>query len=644
MILKPVDTVITVTLGPAIDDTDFKSQESVAYNAAGIDVVLFQETTNGVSATSITPSNTDDASHNYWAHVDSGMHKLRITAAQNDTEGVLWVVAYADGVLTFESPRYEIVPANVYNSLVLGTDTLDANVKEISDDATAADNLESTYDGTGYTDEYAPAQQHQLDAIAVTAAALNTPPKAEPDGFVITVGTSETNDEDSTHALDGTYHTLSSAGGEIDCYYNFEISGDGTPVSVTMTGRVNSKGDDLAVYANAGTVASPNWVQIGTLEGTNLSADSVNVWNLFTSHVDAGTVQIRFHGTGLSSAVLRVDQIFVSYAAVTRSAGYSDGAIWIDTVNGTAGTEDYINGTADRPVNSWADALTISASLGIKKFHVFNGSTITLSGATEDYTLVGNGWTLVLNGQSIANSHIEGATVSGVSSGSGAHFVDCTIGTASFEAVSFSRCQFTGGTITLLSAGTYMLIGCGCGGGASPTVFDFGAGVGDTMLLALDWSGGIELANLGASGTDKAALLGSGMLIIGATCSGGTIHVHGPWTLTDNVAGGFAGTLDDDAKLEALAKEATLATHDTDIKALEPHGTPMRGTDNAALDATAAKEATLATHDKVVKGAVAGKSVLSADKKTRELYDADGHLLVTLVYDEATRTWTPTWA
>src|SRR6056300_665173 len=44
------------------------------------------------------------------------------------------------------------------------------------------------------------------------------------------------------------------------------------------------------------------------------------------------------------------------------------GAIWIDTVNGTAGTTDYENGTPGNPVDSIADAYTLAASLGYSRF------------------------------------------------------------------------------------------------------------------------------------------------------------------------------------------------------------------------------------------------------------------------------------
>ena len=146
MPLAPVDTAIVVRIGPAMDDTDFKSRETVAFGAAGITVGLHKSAIAGTkdtfSTTAITPEDPTGAAGNRWQHVGAGYHELEITAAQNDTEGELQVEAIATGVLHFESAVYTIVPLAVYNSLVAGSDKLGVDAQEISSDSTAADNLE----------------------------------------------------------------------------------------------------------------------------------------------------------------------------------------------------------------------------------------------------------------------------------------------------------------------------------------------------------------------------------------------------------------------------------------------------------------------------------------------------------------------
>jgi hypothetical protein len=58
------------------------------------------------------------------------------------------------------------------------------------------------------------------------------------------------------------------------------------------------------------------------------------------------------------------------------------------------------------------------------------------------------------------------------------------------------------------------------------------------------YSGGIEVKQMGDTGTDNMSLEGNGQLVINANCSGGTIAIRGNFTITDN-ASGAVGTSDD---------------------------------------------------------------------------------------------------
>jgi hypothetical protein len=130
MVLKPVDTAIIMIVGPLIDSTDFKTlEEAIAYNAAGMDISLIIEKTDGTSTTTTITLTTGGTSD--WTHKDGGYYEVEITAAQNAEEGIAYVRGVCTGVLPFESPRYEIVKANIYDSLVKGTDTLDTTNPDI---------------------------------------------------------------------------------------------------------------------------------------------------------------------------------------------------------------------------------------------------------------------------------------------------------------------------------------------------------------------------------------------------------------------------------------------------------------------------------------------------------------------------------
>lgn len=419
------------------------------------------------------------------------------------------------------------------------------NITSIDGDSAAATNLKNTYNGTGYEDDFAPSQQIQLRRISNTGGAVNTPATTA----VITTG-SETGTFADTIAFDGIEHLIEDTAGILDMYYEFIIPSDASPGIVTFTGRVNNASNSLDVFAFDWGAAS--WVQVGTVVGKGPNVNDELTFNLFTSHVgvgvDLGKVRIRFENTGLSSADLLVDQIFLSYTVITRSVGYSNGSIWVDTINGSAGTTSFINGTADNPVDTWANALTLAAALNIFRFSIVGGSSITLTGNSDNYAFFGAEWNLALGGQSIASALIMGATITGIGTGTDPRYIDCRIGAISIPPSGFGRCALTN-TITIFSAGTYIFEGCFSSiAGSSSPIIDFGVAVGNTSMNIRHYSGGIEIQNMGQTGTGTISLEGDGQLIINANCIGGTIAIRGNFKITDNSGG--AVTLELDANFD----------------------------------------------------------------------------------------------
>lgn len=136
-------TKTDVLVGPLVDDTDFKSpEESVAYNATGIDVDVIK----GITKADITLANS--AGDGYWRHVINGYYALTLSTTDTGTLGPLRVTFEATGVL----PCWEdflVVPANVYDAMVAGTDYLKSDAVEISSSTTAANAVESNI---GYLD------------------------------------------------------------------------------------------------------------------------------------------------------------------------------------------------------------------------------------------------------------------------------------------------------------------------------------------------------------------------------------------------------------------------------------------------------------------------------------------------------------
>lgn len=422
------------------------------------------------------------------------------------------------------------------------TNQVSADMTAISGDSVAADNLESTYDGTGYVDGVAPATQDQIGSITNSGSAVNTTAAT----YALTIGTQSSGTFNSTEALDGVNHEHTDTAGAMDLYYEFHI-GSGSPSSVTLQGYLNGNNDNLEVYGYDWVAAG--WVRIGTLNGKAASTNDPHSYDLTTVMVGTGTdlgkVRVRFFDGAftLTSATLAIDRLLLAFNI--GQGGYLDG-IEVDTNGSNTNTVPGVDGIKGNPVSTWAAALTLSASTGIEQFNILNGSAITLTAAITNFTIIGKEWTLALASQAITSAHIEGATVSGISSGDNAHFERCSIGTCSVQICEMDRCKLAG-DITLLSAGTYLFDNCSSAvaGSGTPSV-DFGLAVGNTAFNNRHYSGGIEIKLYNVSGTDTMSMEGHGQLVVNANCTGGDVVLRGHFTITDNASG--AVTFTDDAR------------------------------------------------------------------------------------------------
>jgi hypothetical protein len=434
------------------------------------------------------------------------------------------------------------------------TNQVDSNMTAISGDSTAADNLEATYDGTGYNNDVAPAQQQQVNNIANTGAAINTVSESA----TLSVG-SQTNTYTATQSLNGTYHIIDDTANEIDIYYQFDIGATGVPVSCTLSGRLFDAApvtDTIEIYAyNWGGTA---WQQVGDLDGVNSAIDEVKTVILFSNHVgtgaNAGKVRLRFQNAAIdATSNLNLDLLYCSYSVVASPVGYANGAIWIDTLNGAAGTTANVNGTADNPVDNWADAQTLSTTTGLSKFQIAQGSAIVLDATLTNKELSGLDYTVDLSDEQVDNCTIAGGVVSGVATGNGGSilFLQCKFLNVTIPADSAMVDVAFFGTITCGEAGDYVFNDCfSAVAGTSTPILDLGGALLNQDISMRKYSGGIELRNFGAAGTDNMSLEGNGQLVIASTSDAGTIAIRGNFTITDNAPGGFSGTLSDLARFD----------------------------------------------------------------------------------------------
>lgn len=134
-------TAVVVPFGPFVDKTDGVTLETGLVSAldhASTGILLSK---NGGTLTIRHATVTASA---YDAH---GCYKVTLDTTDTNTLGTLRMI-YTDAATCLPAwMDFMVLPANVWDSLY-GSDKLDVNVAQISEDTTAADTLESYTDGT----------------------------------------------------------------------------------------------------------------------------------------------------------------------------------------------------------------------------------------------------------------------------------------------------------------------------------------------------------------------------------------------------------------------------------------------------------------------------------------------------------------
>lgn len=522
--------------------------------AGGSDRLLLVDTTIATLASqtifTLTAGSADDDAYNNCTIVIED-----VSTATQKTIGM--VLDYAGGTLQVtlkEALAFTIATTDkVYilaeNSLkstvanrqlnVAASGQADANITAVSGDSSAADNMEATYDGTGYTDDNAPAKQSQVSSIANVGSAIHRPAAS----YTLTTGTQSANTYTATEALDGTRHEHTDDTGAMELYYEFSI-GAGVPSSVQVTGYVTGGNDDLDVYGYDWVAAG--WVQIGNIQGGGSTSNSVHSFDMFVDMVgtgaDLGAVRVRFNkASGLTTALLAIDQIFVAFS---QSAVSAIDAVYFDSTASNTGTTS-TDGVPGNPVSTEAAVNTLLAARNLRKVIVSVGSSVSFATDHDGETWEGHNWTAVGGSRDFSNAHMFGASVSGVwlvATGE-IDFHDGVIGTATIDPFHMTGCGFNA-TLTLGVAGDYVINdGHSAIAGATTPIIDFGTAAGVSQNLSMpDYHNGVEIRNLNNQGTDLFSISGVGQIIYAASSSG-AVEQRGDWRVTNT--GGVTITEDD---------------------------------------------------------------------------------------------------
>lgn len=478
------------------------------------------------------------------------------------------------------------------------TDWIDGGRLDLLQDAILLDT------GTTLPDQIGAIGASAGGALNFEAAEDNSGGAVDP-GSTVFVG-SETNNFTDTDREDGIYHIIADAVNVIDVVYGFSVGGGRTGTEMVFKGFANANNDDLtiSVWDHPGA----EWETLGTLNGKAGTTNETVTEALLSKHTGTGSeigkVYIRFNGSGLSgSADLNTDQILIEAVGIGQTVGYALGRVWINTVSGTAGTEDYVNGTADNPSLTLADAVTIAASIGLGDFNISSDSTLTLAADFNNSNLYGVGYTLDFAGFDCAGTHFYHASpvdgiVTSANNADHVDILDSIINDMTVNDSHFTNCSFKG-TVTFGSvASNIRLINCrSIIAGATTPIFDFGTGLVNHNMTVADWQNGIEIRNFNVAGggTDLLSLSGTGQIVIAASCDGGTINLRGQWRVTDN-SGGAVTIVYDDVSANIIAALADTSELQTDwvndgrldlildiiaADVVNINGAAMRGTDGA---------------------------------------------------------------
>jgi hypothetical protein len=432
----------------------------------------------------------------------------------------------------------------VSENISISLESSDADVVSISGDTVAADNLELQYDGTGLNGDSFPSYQGQLSNIAITGSAINQ----TYDTWSLVSGGVVAGTEVDTIARDGNYYQLNDTAGLLDARVDFDIGSDGVATGVTFYGYLNGGNDVVQIQAYEWGAAS--WRTVGEIVGSNGTSPQEYNFALFTSMVgtgaDLGTVRIRFYNASLTSADLFIDQLYTSYSVVNRSIGYSNGSIWVDTSSANTGANVFIDGTADNPVNSYANANLLASSLDIHRYTFTAGDSITLTQGHGIDSFFGYNYQVDMNSQA-PPTYVEGSEVTGICNGVSSHYIrDCRVGTTVTPLELRKGCVIVSSgvvNVKLLDQASAALDVefLDCHGNTQGSMFpggtiDFGLTAGTNHEVSFQrWGGPVTIVNLKAGDTVYAH--GNGTFILDASCTGGSFRVAGMINLVDNSAG-----------------------------------------------------------------------------------------------------------
>lgn len=364
----------------------------------------------------------------------------------------------------------------------------------------------------------------------------------------------------------------------------FTVAGD-VDVNIQSIGGAALSTSTAQLGVNVVEAAATAW-NSGAIKATTLDTATITAAKFAAGAIDAAAIAADAIGASelAADAVAEIadgvwDEVLSAATHnVASSAGrrlrtlqtggnYESGAVWIDTVNGTAGTTADENGVVTNPVDSIADALTIATALGLSSFSVAPGSSVTFAASFTTKIMLASQATIVGGSQDFAASRFEGGLYSGVfthGAGSPTVWYECNLGVGASMTVEshvFLNCGIAS-TIVLNNTDGGVWENC-FPTGSSPTL-DFNSQAATVSVR--EYSGNLTVSNMITGATLNIHFADGGSLTLGG--SDGTVNVYGVvGSVTDNRTGSpTLNRYDMDTRFDAV--DTAIATVDTVVDAI----------------------------------------------------------------------------
>ena len=267
------DTATTIRIGPFVDDTDGKTAET-ALTIAQADVRLSK---GGAAA-----AQKNDATS--ATHDENGYYRVPLDTTDTNTEGTLDVCVSEAGALPVIA-KFTVLPAEVYDSFVAGTDKLQVDLVQINGTAEGSTSIRANVVAAAGT------QVTGADDFKADLTSLNDPTAAA----VATAVRSELTTE--LGRIDATITSRAVAGDAMTL-----TTGERAAVGTAIWDK------DISTYANAGEagtllkIAEANTTSIKTtdvikanvvqISGDTTAADNLEAYCDGTTPIPANTTEV----------------------------------------------------------------------------------------------------------------------------------------------------------------------------------------------------------------------------------------------------------------------------------------------------------------------------------------------------------------